>query len=227
MGMITLKRPSFKTAGDILIPPSDIRLDCRFFEGGGSRLHDYSLFRNYGIITGPLWTLGRRGYALNFDGINDRVNFSPNPSFNITDKLTVEILVYFKNPPSASTTMFAKAVSASKSWELDFSGPTKRISFSVYDGTVWRSTTYKTDIVIGRWYHIVATYNQSTGEFKAFIDGQLEGTGSSPALAISTTDVTLGCRADGQYVDALIEKAVIYNRVLSQDEIQANYEETK
>ena len=53
----------------------------KFDEGSGAIIYD-SVSGNHGTISGAIWTTGKFGETLSFDGINDRVTVPHNDSLN-------------------------------------------------------------------------------------------------------------------------------------------------
>jgi hypothetical protein len=60
-------------------------------EGAGTIAHDSSRNENHGTLDGPIWrpSDGQIGGALEFDGNNDCVEVPDDPSFDITNEITV------------------------------------------------------------------------------------------------------------------------------------------
>ena len=70
----------------------------KFDDGNGTTACDSSGNGNSGtLINGPLWTTGRVGKALYFDGVDDNVNVPASNSLNLTNSFTLSAWV---NPAS-------------------------------------------------------------------------------------------------------------------------------
>jgi hypothetical protein len=79
-------------------------------------------------------------------------------------------------------------------------------------------------IVPGVWYHVAWTYDQSA--MKLYCNGQPVATNVIGPKAISATSSNLRLCGDDNghvYFDGLIDEAAVYNRALSDSEIQAIY----
>ena len=84
----------------------------KFDEGAGTTTADSSGNGNTGILTnGPLWTAGRLGKALYFDGIDDNVTVPDSNSLHLSDAFTLSAWV---NPASPFTDWRAVLVKNSK-----------------------------------------------------------------------------------------------------------------
>ena len=76
------------------------------------------------------------------------------------------------------------------------------------------------------WYHVAGVYNASARTLDIYVNGVLDnGTlrGTIPASQInSAVNVNIGRRSGGFYFNGVIDDVRIYNRALSQAEIQAD-----
>jgi len=87
---------SFTTAADT-IDPSLVGL-WHFDEGSGTTATDSSESGNTGtLINGPVWTTGKVGGALSFDGTDDYVSVPDSDSLDITNQLTIDLWVKPQN----------------------------------------------------------------------------------------------------------------------------------
>ncbi|MBI2053014.1 MAG: hypothetical protein HYT34_02090, partial [Candidatus Ryanbacteria bacterium] len=89
--------------------------EYHFDEGSGDSVADSTGVNNgwLGSSVGPstsdpLWTTGRVGSALSFDGSNDRVTIPDSPSLNITGAVTIELWVNSARAVSGLETFVAK-----------------------------------------------------------------------------------------------------------------------
>lgn len=207
-----------------------------FNEGTGTIAVD-SVGENDGtIINDPTWTGGVCGNALDFDGVDDFVNVVDAPSLNITNDLTLSLFLkkegdrdYLQAPIFKGYTKYEHITSdaygifiwPNGSIHLRFGIPSPHRNYDCIT-----PETIENDI----WYHIAATYDQQN--MKVYIDGELKI--SCPATASmvnNSAPFSIGARYsgynDGYYswhFDGLIDEASVYNRALSEDEINAIYQ---
>jgi len=91
--------------------------------------------------------------------------------------------------------------------------------YCVLRGTTWNAYTPQTN----RWYNYVVTFD--TSYQKMYVDGQLLGSHStSNSNSISKTNITLTI---GYSVYGKMSQALVYDRVLTAEEILQNYDATK
>ncbi len=212
-----------------------------FDEAGGTLAKDFSGSQNNGTLTNfdfnslSGWFNGtscKYGSCLKFDGSNDYVNVSDSSSFNLINGFTLVAWVnasqladnggiIVKGTGSAASTLFQLETMANG-----------RVFIYVYDNTqatwIGRQTSASA-ISTNAWYHIVATWDGTTGStgLDIFVNGVVKDAGDANSGAISsvtgnTNPVTIGARTSGTYpFNGTIDDARIYNRVLTTDEIKS------
>ncbi len=169
----------------------------------------------------PEWVKGYDGYALNFTGSeSDIVEVPSSESLNITGAMAIEMWV---NPPTNLTTeanAWYGGVEKSGAYSLGWQGWTDGWTFNVYSGGARNfvdSTNYY--VYQDRWYHVVGIYD---GQYlKVYVNGTLAASKNVGALIIDTNSnpFVIG-RIYGTYWNGKIDKVRIYNRSLTQTEIE-------
>lgn len=174
---------------------------------------------NFGYIEDSGWVDG----GLKFDGVDDYVYCGNGESLNITDDLTIEMLVYV--PEDGEFGGVVKGSSgrwASNSYGLRSSGGNCR--FYITDGN---NTSYR-DIAIprGELVHIVGTTSKASNIMKGYKNGMFY---ASKERGIGDIQV----QQDGLYVGMAYTTFLtkgniflvrIYNRALTDEEILQNYQ---
>ena len=226
---------------EIIKPLRGIRLDkshplnrglvaCYLFnEGDGKIVQDLSGNGNHGTIHNMAfpptaasgWNAGRRGTALDFDGANDYVEITNNPSLNfgVGESFSVQAWVKFAGS-DASQTIYRSSTASAKFILERRSGGLVRFQIR---GTNVTSTTNIND---GNYHHILGIRNGSTGVLSLYIDGVSEGTptGTDTGSVTDTANHRIGARQnDTELFNGIIDEVRIYNRVLSAEEIKQLY----
>jgi hypothetical protein len=199
-----------------------------FDEGAGTTAYDRSGYGNNGTLyNSPTWTTGQVGGALSFDGVDDYVDCGINPVFNLTQ---LTMMLWIKTPNSMGQV-----------WRniLSKTGSDRDFGFWMYSadnvkvyGLHQSSSRFGSWIAylsipfdLNTWHYVVITID-STGLQKAYADGQFissyQGVASN---ANNSYPIWIG-RSDN-YWSGLIDDVRIYNRALSDAEIQAIYNATK
>jgi len=200
----------------------------KFDEGSGSTVSDSSGSNNGTLVNGPTWVSGKTGSALQFDGVNDYVNFGAPSALNLgTGDFTLAAWI---NPASAmlSTTNreFCILGNSQSDWARG-----AYIEVSTWGGKAFNSYVNGIGMNVagltleaGNWYHVVLTRNSST--MKIYVNGAYTGTRSNAAIAGNATyqDWRVGYPEPGAYYfNGKIDEAMIYSRALSSDEVELLY----
>ena len=105
----TVKAKAFKSGSNasaeasasFTVAPSNLVAYWKFDEGSGTTAADSSGNGNTGtLINGPLWTAGKAGNALYFDGIDDNVTVLDSASLHLSSAFTLSAWV---NPAATFT----------------------------------------------------------------------------------------------------------------------------
>ncbi|MBP9771847.1 MAG: LamG domain-containing protein [Candidatus Pacebacteria bacterium] len=219
----SISSPAFGFYGDSLA--NSLIGYWRFEDGAGSLLAlDSSGQEHIGTLTNmnsaTAWVGGTIGDALSFDGTDDHVLV---PDLDYTDEISGSLWVWFN-----AVTNQQMLVSQSNTIEVQMqmegaAGSSKfRIRVDTASGAdVVNSTTMAT---AGVWYHVAWTYDGTN--VKLYINGNeetnfVQNTGSGN-IADRNEDYAIGARNNAALpTGGLIDDLRIYNRALSDDEIEA------
>ena len=192
-----------------------------FDERTGDIARDPSGNNNNGTINGAEWTEdGKIGKALSFDG-SDTVTVKDNDTLDVTS-LTVEAWI----KPS---TDWQQGIGTNPGifHKLDYPNRTGYLlyledAFGTASLYVPQTDTYIRSITNvwkkGIWYHVASTYDEKEGEGKTYVNGKLETTEkSSGKLPPNNQDLIIGMYINT--FDGIIDEAAIYNRALTEEEI--------
>jgi hypothetical protein len=195
----------------------------KFDEGSGTVAKD-SADGNDGIVNGASWASGKSGEALSFDGIDDCVEIPGllGKSRNITISVWANL--------SVSDTSGAEAVSLGDyvAIRLDSARNQGVVGF-YYDGTTWHATTTGTFYAGAGWHHVVYVIDASNNSQNVYIDGVVMGsTVHTQSLSYSElgSNTFIGKHGNGisNYdFNGLIDDVRVYNRALSNQEVQNLY----
>jgi len=207
---------------------SDLVAQWSMDEGSGTILVDSSTYLNNGTLIGsPTWVTGVRGKAIAFNGSTQYATSPANPSFDITNAIT--LAVWIRPEVYNTQDLVKKAINGSTDgYELTLAAsngnPPNRpfVRFNQFsDGDILRLSArsvsvYPTD---GTWMHLAATYDGTT--IRLYINGVLDTTKAATfTIAKNSNPVSLGGQSDGnRKFQGQLDDARIYNRALSASEI--------
>jgi hypothetical protein len=200
--------------------------------------NDESGFVHNGTANGAVLTTDRFGeanQAYDFDGINDYIEVPSTGSLSTAfNAITLSAWVnvrdwYMSNDNSGWASMFRKGSSIDTPYGFQMVGIASTINPSYYglafyanSGSYYELSTFITN----HWYHVAVTYDGSYVRF--YVDGEMTRSyPSSISLNSNSEPLQIGedLAGDDEYMNGKLDNLGIYNRALSDAEIQALYHE--
>jgi hypothetical protein len=215
--------PSNQATGTSLAAGNGLVASYAFDEGSGATTKDGSGNNNTGTITNATWTTaGKFGDALSFNGTNSWVTVNDSASLHLAKGMTLEAWVkpsglgswrsvLLKERPSGlSYSLYATDPDHSPS------APSTFINTGGSDQSAWGTAALSTTA----WTFISATYDGSN--LRMYVGGALVRTTAVTGNILETSNALRigGDSVWGEYFNGLIDNVRIYNRALSQSEIQ-------
>jgi len=198
-----------------------------FDEGSGIIANDTSGWGNHGTISGATHTAdtsSSTGYALSFDGVNDRIIL--NNAVLTPSAITVEFWWKRSGPAGGNSTTYhhvlrylAGASGSNANSFYIFSGGDRAL-FRLTIGGVIKDVTIA-GLNVNGWNHLVGTWDGSN--IYGFVNGV--STDSLPAtgvLSTGTTPLNIG-RLSDYVVNGLVDEVRIYETALTSAQIEAQY----
>jgi len=187
---------------------------------------------NNGVTFSPNAKVGTQ--AGSFDGSNDYITIQDNPSLNFgTGDFSVEYWIKVDDTLSTNSQygIINKNSSSTKSpgWGMELStygspSHTCTVKIFITSQNLWGNTAAYTSINVNTWYHVVGIRKGMST--KIYINGELKAlmNHSDSALSVdNAVQLVLGKHSWGSYFPGLIDEVAIYNRALSDIEIQQHY----
>lgn len=170
---------------------------------------------NNGTIYGATQTTGIKGNALNFDGVDDYVDVGTISSLTIGEK-SFSLWVKVANIPSSA---------------IIFVHRPSKAGLGFYNGNIILGSGSTGDNVrmgddsnfdVGGWNHLVVNYNLSNIP-SFYLNGLEQNYISENYWTESVNKLLIGKRSTGTNFKGLIDEVMIFNRALSEDEINKLY----
>ena len=196
-------------------------------EGSGTALLDASGTGNNGtIFNGPLWVPGMKGLAIDFNGNKQYATVPTAASLNITSAITLSAWFLCETTAVARQEIISKDVQGTTDgYELYLSN-TQNVIFRLNQktsGSTYQVTSAtKYPLNGSAWMHAAATYDGST--MKLYINGVQEGGSVTGPAAIATNSLPLAIAEEAgvqMRYKGKLDEVRLYNRALSQTEVQA------
>jgi len=229
---------------DFPSPQSGLVLYFSFEEGIGTTTKDLSGYNNNGILldasttnsdgnTPPLWTTGKIGRALIFDGTDDYVYVTHSPSLPVSTFTIVSWInltlngrdqkILSKCRQNSPTHGYKTGVYTDNRIETEIrTGGSPLYVNNRYRGQVRFST--------GTWYYTVSFAGE--GKLGNYVNSNLDSFIYTDRVAFSGTSPLLVARechdaSSWLIFSGIIDELRVYNRLLSDIEIKALYEASK
>lgn len=202
------------------------------YSGSGTTWNDLSGNGNNGnLINGPIFDSGNNGSII-FDGVNDFVNLPHNPNFNFT---TITSLIWIKTP-TQYTGGYRIIISKNSFVVLDrdfnfyIASPSHNGIISQLHFSTARLTTYNafiniTPLSLNSWHQV--GFSVGNGFLNYILNGRIINSTATTGdfNANSSYNINIG-RADNYFLGN-ISNTLLYNRILTPQEILQNYNATK
>jgi hypothetical protein len=196
-----------------------------FDENSGTTVTDFSGNGNTGTVSGALWTTqGRFNNALTFNGSTDWVTVNDSNSLDLSTGMTLEAWVYPTAATGSWTTVLLKEAPPGSNLAYHLQGDPSDFpsSFIMTDLSGLRGVLGPQPLALNLWTHMAATYNGSA--LTLYVNGVAAATQPvSGNIPPSIGPLRLGGNSIwGEYFAGTIDNVRIYNRALTQSEIQAD-----
>jgi chitodextrinase len=199
-----------------------------FDEGTGTSAADASGNGHTGtLLNGAGWVAGHSGSSVNLDGTNDTVSAGNLTDLNGLSAVTVSAWV---KGSVGTGSPDAIIVAKDAAFALVVGSPAHKAAFGVKSGSTWYGLVSSTSSVDDGAYHFLSGVYDGTS-LKIFVDGVQQRTQSvgahvlnSPSTALLIGSCTGGpdCSKSGEMWRGSVDDVRVYNRALSQTEIQTD-----
>jgi hypothetical protein len=186
------------------------RFDGNADDSSGNNIHGTEMGN-------PTYETGVFGQAISLDGDGDYVDCGLDPKLDITEFLTF--------------TYWIKVVEFDKEWNTvlsrgDDSWRSSRASLNNFmeaavGGTTGNYTYGVTPVDDGEWHHVGWVYDGTMNYL--YVDGEVDATEASTGqITVSSYPLYIGdnSQATGRFWTGLIDDVLIFNRALTQEEVQ-------
>lgn len=188
---------------------------------------------NHGTVHGATLTSDRLGTldsAYSFDGVDDYIEIADSTSLDIEQQITIAAWARFYSNPDGSSRIVDKSHTGCRHpWNMYGLRMCCKASRFAFDVTTHGSNHILDSVSVyppDAWHFVVGIYDGSTQ--KLYVDGILDSSASASG-SIGTNNEPLligkhkGC--ESQHFNGTIDDVRIYNRALSEADIQALYEQ--
>ena len=189
-------------------------------EGGGDEAGDVSGNDHHGAITDGDWVAGQFGGGLEFNGTSTFIEVMHHEDFNLGANFTLAAWAMTNGLPDQHIGLPRKE--AEYVLHPTAGGAAFNLRVYIGQGGAWAASTISAAAVdFGDWAHIAGTYDGET--LTSWVDGEVSGEGAVPGEATPTTNNLRWANdcCGGRMYDGILDELVIFNRALTEDEMQA------
>lgn len=192
-------------------------------EGSGLVTADSVLSHQGILVNSPTWTTGKYGNAIKFDGSNDYVDVAQQTDLSLTDQVSITAWIY-KTTNSGTDVILHKG-STTTNYALATNGT--KVVFKFVDSKPWDCTSTFT-LSANTWYHVAATFNDSTDTVKLYLNGALRDTiACDGTMIVNSEPLYLGRDTGTSSMFAgRLDEVRLYNKALSDTEVLSIYNGT-
>ena len=193
-----------------------------FDEGSGATTADVSGNGNPGTINGASWTsAGRNANALSFDGAGTTVEVAASTSLDLTTAMTLSAWIKPTASQSGWRTIVQRQIDAYFLNASNDTGPLRPSGGGTFGG-VTDFVSGSNPSPLGVWTHVALTYDGSM--MRLYVNGtQVATNAMTGSIEPGSSPLWIGCNQPyGEYFNGLIDDVRVYNRSLSQAEVQSD-----
>jgi hypothetical protein len=205
--------------------PAGLVAAYNFNEGSGATTTDRSGNGQTGTLSGASWTAsGKYGKALAFNGVNNWLTVNDSNLLDLTTAMTLEAWVYPTVAPSNWRTILIKeGVSPKSAYYLYASSdPSNQPASGLTIGSTEYTLKGGTRPAANTWTHLATTYDGAM--LRLYVNGTQVASQARTGLITTTANPLRigGNSLFGEYFTGRIDEVRIYNRALTQPEIQTD-----
>jgi hypothetical protein len=201
----------------------------RLDEGSGETAEDWADGNDgtlYPTPPGPIWTTGKVGNALRFDGLEDSVRIADSDDWAFgTGEFTFMAWINPNSYTGSYQAIFDQHQNT-YNWMEWYLGPTGSITLGGRtDGNFWGFKNIDASDLSG-WHHFTFTHHSGT-DYRVYLDGVEVNPGPSSYgynAGNYNAPAAIGSKSDlREFFNGLIDELSIWGRALSDTEIQGHY----
>ena len=178
------------------------------------------------LNNGAGFAVGQFGQAFNLDGDDDFISFSDSADWDFLSDFTVSTWLQTTSTSTLYSTIVGRVTGSGSTWSdidwvLALQPNGKILAQTSNNGTLGSEVWADTAINDGQWHHV--TYSKSGDDFAVYIDGNLDGTDTTPLTVRNSSNLVRigwGYHHTAHYTEGLIDEVAVYNRALTFTEIQ-------
>jgi hypothetical protein len=169
------------------------------------------------LTNGPTWGTGQLDGALNFDGSNDYITVPHDDTLSLT---TFSISAWIRPTTLSGWQIVVNKGTTTSAVNYYLATNGDEIGLGFYNSGWVEFNTTSANLSTNQWYHVAATYDDSTREGNVYLDGTLVHTSTATKSPLPNNDaLTIGRSGFGEYWPGMLDDVRIYDQKLGPSEI--------
>lgn len=222
--------PSIVTDGLVLALDA---ANHKSYPGSGTVWRDLSGNLNSGSLVNSPTFSSENGGLIQFDGTSDYISISDSSTLDITGPISMEILFKTVSESVTERLIIKEVTGGSYGYGYQLARySTDRMLATYNNGStrIFLYSNYKASDFFSNYTHVVYAYNGSNSQ-KMWING-VDESGQNQFISDFTAGSTAGTdlnlmRRSSEYAEGDVAFVRLYNRGLTAEEVQQNYNATK
>ncbi|WP_204787627.1 LamG-like jellyroll fold domain-containing protein [Paenibacillus oryzisoli] len=176
------------------------------------------------LINGPVWTTGKIGNSLDFDGVNDEIDLGTPTALQFTGAVSAAAWIYVDSFSGDGRIISKEYGANSRSWSLNVKSGGKGV-FQIATGSN-SSITVETasTLPVGQWVHLAGVYEPGVA-LRLYVNGILSNSNLSSIPSTqynNTSHVFIGRRPDfSNAFNGKIDEVYVFGNALTGTDIAA------
>jgi hypothetical protein len=176
------------------------------------------------LINGPVWTAGKIGNSLDFDGVNDEIDLGTPTALQFTGAMSAAAWIYVDSFSGDGRIISKEYGSNSRSWSLNVKSGGKGV-FQIATGSNSSITVESASTLpVGQWVHLAGVYEPGVA-LRLYVNGTLSNSNISSIPSTqynNTSHVFIGRRPDfSNAFNGKIDEVYAFGNALTGTDIAA------
>jgi hypothetical protein len=161
------------------------------------------------------YSWGKIGNAANFNNSSSYIEVAHS---SLLSPPSLSVAGWIKVSDSGNWMMVNKGTGGSSGVYYLYGDSNTSTSWTIFASNGTRHDASAGTLTVGRWHHLVATFEASTGKMTTYKDGVLVSTTTGASLGTSSANLLIGKYTSGYHTNGQINDVRIYDHALSAKE---------
>lgn len=176
------------------------------------------------LINGPVWTAGKIGNSLDFDGVNDEIDLGTPAALQLTGAMSAAAWIYVDSFSSDGRIISKEYGANSRSWSLNVKSGGKGVFQIATGGSSSITVETAGTLPVGQWVHMAGVFEPGVA-LRLYVNGALSNSNLSSIPSTqynNSSHVFIGRRPDfSNAFNGKIDEVYVFGNALTGTDIAA------